>query len=171
MVPALRASILRVRLLVFDFDGVFTDNTVWTDQDGRESVRCWRSDGLGLQRLRLTPVASMVLSTEENPVVSARCRKLKIECLQGQPDKGQALRAIARERGFAAEAVAYLGNDTNDQECLSWAGLPMVVSDAYPAVLSLARYVTTAKGGFGAVREVCEMFHAVFDATAAADPR
>jgi 3-deoxy-D-manno-octulosonate 8-phosphate phosphatase (KDO 8-P phosphatase) len=158
MDPALRTAIRRIRLLVFDFDGVFTDNTVWTDQDGRESVRCWRSDGLGLQRLRQTPIQSMVISTEENPVVSARCRKLKIDCLQGQPDKGAALAKVARERGLDLSEVAYLGNDTNDKECLETAGLPMVVQDAYPTVIPLARYRTRANGGFGAVREVCELF-------------
>jgi 3-deoxy-D-manno-octulosonate 8-phosphate phosphatase (KDO 8-P phosphatase) len=158
MDPALRNDIRRIKLLVFDFDGVFTDNTVWTDQDGRESVRCWRSDGLGLQRLRKTPVLSMVLSTEENPVVSARCRKLKIDCLQGQPDKGAALAKVAAERGLQLSEVAYLGNDTNDKECLETAGLPMLVADAHPAVAPLAKYRTRANGGFGAVREVCDLF-------------
>lgn len=163
MDPALRNAIRRIRLLVFDFDGVFTDNTVWTTEDGKESVRCWRSDGLGLQRLRGTPVRSMVISTEENPVVSARCRKLKIECLQGQPDKGAALAKVAQERGLSLSEVAYLGNDTNDKECLQTAGLPMVVQDAYPSVIPLARYRTAANGGFGAVREVCELFCEAFE--------
>lgn len=163
MDPALRTSIRRIRLLVFDFDGVFTDNTVWTDQDGRESVRCWRSDGLGLQRLRLTPVQSMVISTEENPVVSARCGKLKIDCLQGQADKGSALAMVAKQRGLDLSEVAYLGNDTNDKDCLEKAGLPMVVADAYPSVVPLAKYQTRANGGFGAVREVCELFCEAFE--------
>lgn len=158
MDPTLRISIQKIRLLVFDFDGVFTDNTVWTTEDGKESVRCWRSDGLGLQKLRETSVQSLVLSTEENPVVSARCRKLKIECIQGQPDKGRALTEITKQRGLDFSEVAYLGNDTNDLGCLKLVGLPMVVRDAFPVIVPLAHYQTLANGGFGAVREVCDLF-------------
>jgi 3-deoxy-D-manno-octulosonate 8-phosphate phosphatase (KDO 8-P phosphatase) len=73
----------RVRLAVFDFDGVLTDNRVYVFEDGREAVACWRSDGFGLVRLQQTGVRVMVLSTEVNPVVSARCRKLKLDCVQG----------------------------------------------------------------------------------------
>ena len=84
-------------LVVFDFDGVFTDNTVWTDQDGRESVRCWRSDGLGLKKLADANLPVWVLSTEQNPVVAARCRKLKIPCRHGLERKEDALRDLAAE--------------------------------------------------------------------------
>ncbi|HKP96433.1 MAG TPA: HAD hydrolase family protein [Fibrobacteria bacterium] len=158
MDPALSKSIRQVRLLVFDFDGVFTDNTVWVNQEGVESVRCWRSDGLGLQRLRQAGLPAMVLSTEENPVVSARCRKLKIECVQGSVDKRASLVELAKARGIDLDQIAYLGNDTNDLGCLQSVGFPMVVEDAYPGVIPLARYRTRAKGGFGAVREVCDLF-------------
>ena len=81
--PAIIRTLRKIRLVVFDFDGVFTDNSVYTDEKGHESVRCSRFDGIGLARLRTLGIDAFVLSTETNPVVSARCRKLKLPCLQG----------------------------------------------------------------------------------------
>ena len=153
----LEASLARIRLLVMDFDGVLTDNGVYVTEDGRESVRCDRSDGLGLERLRTSGVATLILSKEKNPVVSARAGKLQIPCIQGQDDKLEVLVTFARERGVALEEIAYVGNDVNDAECLQAVGLPIVVADAWPAVLPLARYRTSRPGGRGAVREVCDL--------------
>ena len=145
-----------VRLVVFDFDGVFTDNTVWTDDAGNEWVRSWRGDGLGLEKLRQAGIHSWVLSTEIHPVVSRRCEKLGIPCRQGLADKQAALEALASEVGVSLDDVAYVGNDVNDAGCLGIVGVPIVVQDAHPDVLPLARYQTRAAGGFGAVREICE---------------
>lgn len=145
-----------VRLVVFDFDGVFTDNTVWTDDVGNEWVRSWRGDGLGLEKLRQAGIPAWVLSTETHPVVSRRCEKLGIPCRQGLTDKQAALEALANEVGVSLGDVAYVGNDVNDSGCLRVVGLPIVVQDAHPDVLPLARYRTRAAGGFGAVREICE---------------
>jgi 3-deoxy-D-manno-octulosonate 8-phosphate phosphatase (KDO 8-P phosphatase) len=145
-----------VRLVVFDFDGVFTDNTVWTDDAGNEWVRSWRGDGLGLEKLRQAGIPSWVVSTEIHPVVSRRCEKLGIPCRQGLTDKQAALEALANEVGVALRDVAYVGNDVNDAGCLRVVGIPIVVQDAHPDVLPLARYRTRTAGGFGAVREVCE---------------
>ncbi|HYC71303.1 MAG TPA: HAD hydrolase family protein [Opitutaceae bacterium] len=157
-----RELIRQVRLLVFDFDGVFTDNAVYVNQDGVETVRCWRSDGLGLSRLRETGrVEMLVVSTEENPVVTARCRKLKLSCFQGVADKAARMGQLAAERGLPLARVAYVGNDINDAGCLQSAGLPIVVADAHPDVRPLARLVTEVPGGFGAVREICDVFCSV----------
>lgn len=155
---SLAALIRRVRLVVFDFDGVFTDNAVYVFEDGREAVRCWRGDGIGLRRLQAVGVGSAVLSTEVNPVVSARSRKLDIQCVHGCEDKGAGLRALLRERGLSAAEVAFVGNDVNDLACLQAVGLPIVVRDAHPDVVRYARYRTRAPGGLGAVREVCDLF-------------
>lgn len=149
-----------VRLIVFDFDGVFTDNTVWTDDAGNEWVRSWRGDGLGLEKLRQAGIPAWVLSTETHPVVSRRCEKLGIPCRQGLTDKRAALEALAGEVGVSLGDVAYVGNDVNDAGCLRVVGIPIVVQDAHPDVLSLARYQTRAAGGFGAVREICEWLSA-----------
>jgi 3-deoxy-D-manno-octulosonate 8-phosphate phosphatase (KDO 8-P phosphatase) len=146
----------RVRMVVFDFDGVFTDNTVWVDGAGDESVRCWRGDGLGLQTLRELAIPAWVLSTETNPVVSHRCTKLGIPCLQGLAAKHVALEQLATETTIVLQDIAYVGNDINDAGCLRLVGVPIVVFDAHPDVVPLAVYRTRARGGFGAVREVCD---------------
>ena len=155
-----------VRLVVFDFDGVFTDNTVWTDDAGNEWVRCWRGDGIGLEKLRRAGIPAWVLSTEGHLVVSRRCEKLRIPCRQGLADKQVALEALAAEVGVSLGDVAYVGNDINDASCLRLVGVPIVVQDAHLDVLPLGRYRTRTAGGFGAVREVCEWL----TASAAAPP-
>lgn len=157
--PAGAEAAAAVRLVVFDFDGVFTDNTVWTDDQGRESVRCWRSDGLGLKKLRELGIPAWVLSTEENPVVARRCEKLKLPCRHGLARKEDALRDLAAELGIPLAEVLFVGNDINDEGCLRIAGTPVVVSDAYPEVVPLAKFRTRTPGGFGAVREVCDWLH------------
>lgn len=149
-----------VRLVVFDFDGVFTDNSVWTDDAGNEWVRSWRGDGLGLEKLRGAGIPAWVLSTEIHPVVGRRCEKLGIPYRQGLTDKQAALEALASEVGVPLGAVAYVGNDVNDAGCLRAVGVPIVVRDAHPDVLPLARYRTRTAGGFGAVREICEWLSA-----------
>lgn len=145
-----------VDLLVLDFDGVLTDNGVWVDAEGRETVRCDRSDGLGIAALRASGLPLLVLSTETNPVVAARCRKLSVECVQGVADKGAKLDELLRERGIAAERVAYVGNDVNDLDCLRAVGLPVVVADAWPGARAAAEVVLSRPGGHGAVRELCD---------------
>ncbi len=150
-----------VRLVAFDFDGVFTDNTVYVSEDGSEAVRCWRGDGLGLRKLERLGVTPVIISTETNPVVLSRARKLKIRCLQGVEDKRAALESLARELGLVLAQVAFVGNDINDLPCLNSVGLPIVVQDAHPDVLPSARYRTQRAGGKGAVREVCDLFEQV----------
>jgi 3-deoxy-D-manno-octulosonate 8-phosphate phosphatase (KDO 8-P phosphatase) len=159
----LRERISRLRLLVLDFDGVFTDNTVLVSDEGQEFVRCSRADGIGLGMVRELGIEMLVLSTEPNPVVAHRCKKLDVPCLHGCSDKLGQLRRIADERGHDRRAIAYVGNDVNDAECLEWVGLPIAVKDAHPDVLELAGrgYVTRTPGGKGAVREVCELIRAV----------
>jgi YrbI family 3-deoxy-D-manno-octulosonate 8-phosphate phosphatase len=154
------ASLVRqlksLTLLVFDYDGVFTDNRVLVTDDGHEAVLCNRSDGLGLAALRRIGLPVLILSTEANPVVAHRARKLQTECIHGCDDKWTALKEILAARGLDAATVAFVGNDINDLECLQHVGLPICVADAYPAVRKVARMVTRRRGGDGAVREICE---------------
>jgi YrbI family 3-deoxy-D-manno-octulosonate 8-phosphate phosphatase len=151
------ANLEGIRLLVFDFDGVFTDNTVITTQDGAEAVICSREDGLGIERLLSRGIDAAVLSTEENPVVAARCRKLKLSFVQGLSDKGQGLRDLASTKGLGVDQVAYVGNDRNDLECLKIARVALVPADAHPSIRGMADVVLRHRGGHGAVREACEL--------------
>jgi len=144
-------------LIVFDFDGVMTDNRVLVLEDGREAVACHRGDGWGIQSLRRHGVPVLVLSTERNAVVAARCAKLGIECVHGVGDKGAVLRALLRERGIDPARVVYVGNDVNDLECLQQVGCGMVVADAHPDVRPFAKMVLSRPGGEGAVREACDL--------------
>ena len=153
-----KAALRKVRLLVFDFDGVMTDNRVLVMQDGTEGVMCNRSDGLGIGMLRDAGLSMLVLSKEQNPVVTARCRKLKLECLQGIDDKAAALTRILSERGLTPAQAAYVGNDLNDVPCMNLVGLPIAVADAWPIARKAAKFFTTRPGGHGAVREVCDWF-------------
>lgn len=147
-----------IRLLVFDFDGVMTDNRVVVFEDGREGVLCSRGDGMGMDLLRASGLPVAVISKEGNPVVSARCRKLKIPCIQGIGDKLPVLSTMVADQGIELESVAYMGNDINDLECMEAVGLAIAPADAEDRILRIAHLVTVAPGGYGAVREVADLF-------------
>jgi len=153
----IKPIIRRIRLVAFDFDGVFTDNMVYVFENGSEAVRCSRSDGIGLQKLAYLGIRTVIISTEANPVVSARARKLKIDCVQNCKDKRGALEDRIAKIGISLNQVAFVGNDINDLACLTCVGLPIVVKDAHPDVIPVARYQTQNPGGHGAVREVCDL--------------
>jgi len=157
----LAAQIRRTRLVAFDFDGVFTDNAVYVFDDGAEAVRCWRGDGIGLRQLERR-ARVVILSTEKNPVVQRRADKLGVECHHGLSDKLGVLERLARDAGVELADAAFVGNDINDAPCLRRVGLPIVVSDAHPDVLELAKLRTRTPGGQGAVREVCDLFESVW---------
>ncbi len=149
-------DLARIRFAVFDFDGVFTDNRVWTNERGEESVACWRGDAMGLRRLEEVGVDYLILSTETNEAVGARARKIRAACLQGVEDKVPVLREEAVRRGFSLDETAYVGNDVNDAGCLELVGLPVVPADAWPEVVPLAQLVLSRGGGRGCVREFCD---------------
>jgi YrbI family 3-deoxy-D-manno-octulosonate 8-phosphate phosphatase len=140
-------------LVVFDFDGVMTDNRVRVAPDGDEAVHCNRRDGLGIDKLREAGIPMIVLSTEKHPVVKERCTKLRLPCFQGMGNKEKFLKEYLKKEMIDPKRVAYLGNDTNDLECLHMVGFPVVVADADPSVLGAARIVLATPGGQGAVRE------------------
>lgn len=146
-----------ISLLVFDFDGVMTDNAVLVRDDGTELVRCDRSDGWGLARLRETGLPMLVLSTESNPVVEARCKKIGLPVHQGVGDKAARLREVLEDRSIDPQRVVYVGNDVNDLGCLELVGTAVAVADAHPSTLLLADLVLGRPGGHGAVRELCDL--------------
>jgi YrbI family 3-deoxy-D-manno-octulosonate 8-phosphate phosphatase len=148
----------RIRLVAFDFDGVFTDNMVYVFEDGHEAVRCYRSDGIGLSKLKRLGIETVIISTEANPVVSARAKKLKIRCIQNCEDKRAVLEDLAREKQITLQEIAFVGNDINDLHCLESVALPIVVQDAFQDIVPTALYQTKRPGGHGAVREVCDLF-------------
>ena len=136
------------------FDGVMTDNFVSVTQLGEESVRCNRSDGLGINNLNKAGIPMMVLSTEENKVVNERCKKLSLDCHQGIKNKGDFLKNYLEQNNISVNKVIYVGNDVNDLDCFKLVGCPVAVADSNPEIIKLARIVTKNVGGNGAVRGI-----------------
>jgi 3-deoxy-D-manno-octulosonate 8-phosphate phosphatase (KDO 8-P phosphatase) len=154
-----------IHTLIFDFDGVFTDNRVIVSQDGMEMVSCSRADGLGMDMLRRhiaqngSPTA-FILSTEANLVVTARARKLKMECLQGVADKLQSIenhfaQTLPNERA-PFDGLMYVGNDLNDLAVMRRATYSVAPADAHPLVRRAATFTLPQFGGRGFVRAIVE---------------
>jgi YrbI family 3-deoxy-D-manno-octulosonate 8-phosphate phosphatase len=158
LAPLLDTTVLPGRAdvdaVVLDFDGTQTDDRVLIDADGREIVSVHRGDGLGVAHLRKAGLELLILSTEQNPVVAARARKLKIPVLHGIDRKDLALKQWCEERGLAPERVLYVGNDVNDLPCFHLVGWPVAVASAHDSVRAAARAVTATPGGEGAIREI-----------------
>ena len=149
-------------LVVYDFDGVMTDNRVIVREDGVESVYCNRADGLGINIIKKLNISQLLLSTENNPVVSARAKKMGIPVIQGAEDKRQLLLDYCQENVINPEEVFYVGNDVNDLEAMSVCGFKICPSDSHPDILQLADMVTHAEGGHGVIRELSEIVKGKF---------
>jgi N-acylneuraminate cytidylyltransferase len=150
-----------VRLIVTDFDGVITDNRVWTDQDGREVVVATRADSMRVRDLREHGVEVVILSSETNPVVQARAGKMGVEAIHGVDLRGKGtalLELLARKKVTAAQTI-YIGNDLNDLPCFEIAGWSVAVADSAAEAIRAADLVLSRRGGEGAVREVCELVY------------
>lgn len=143
--------------IIFDFDGVFTDNFVYVSEDGIEHVRCSRLDGLGLYRIRSLGLPMVVMSTEKNPVVRKRCSKLEIECFDGLDDKVQAAVEWSKKNNLDLSKAVFVGNDINDIPLLSSVGFPVGVADCSVEIIPYIQYQLTKRGGDGAVRELCDI--------------
>jgi len=149
----------KIDLLICDFDGVITDNRVWVDQDGTESIAAYRSDSMRVGELRELGIEVMIISSEPNRVVAARAKKMGVQALHGVgiSEKGRALRQVLEQKKVRAENVVYVGNDINDLPCFEIAGWSVAVADAYPEVIRAADYVLSRPGGHGALRELCDL--------------
>jgi len=153
----------RAKLVVYDFDGVMTDNTVSVDQDGREYIRANRSDGMGVGIIRKLGLEQVILSTEVNPVVKARADKIRLEAIHGIRDKASALLELADKRSISVAEVLFVGNDVNDAAGMALAGFKVAPADAHPSILAQADYITAAKGGEGVIRELADVLSAARD--------
>jgi len=151
-----------IHTIVFDFDGVFTDNKVWVDQDGRESVCCDRADGLAFDMLRQFVILRnwkleyFILSKEKNAVVLSRARKLQVSCAQGVSNKVDYLKAYLTENQKSPQGLVYVGNDLNDLAAMQLSGFSIAPSDAHPLIRRQANLVLQQKGGEGFVRAFVE---------------
>ena len=149
----------KIKMIITDFDGVISDGRVWTDENGKETVVASRSDSMRIRQLRERGVEVMILSSEVNNVVKARAEKMGIEAIHGLSlnGKGEALKKFLAEKNLDAAEIIYVGNDFNDLPCFEIAGWAVAVADAYPEVIRAADLVLSKPGGYGALRELCDL--------------
>ena len=145
-----------INLLISDFDGVFTDNSVYVSENGVESIRCNRSDGIGITMLKDTGVEFMVCSTEKVNIAKYRADKIGFESYVDVKNKGNFIRNYLNKKSLHPNNVAYIGNDINDLSAFDSVGYRIAVNDSYPEVIARADKILNRKGGCGAVREACE---------------
>ncbi|MDX1556066.1 MAG: 3-deoxy-manno-octulosonate-8-phosphatase KdsC [Xanthomonadales bacterium] len=147
----------RIRLLALDVDGVLTDGRLWFDQTGNELKAFYTRDGLGLKALLRFGVAVALITGRTSRMVDDRAAQLGIQHVyQGRDDKLNALEELMSETGVEAGDICYVGDDWIDLPVLERVGLSVSPSDAAPLVRERVHWVTAAKGGLGAVREVCD---------------
>lgn len=145
-------------LLVFDFDGVLTDNTVLLREDGYEFVKCSRSDGLAFDVLRAIELKTVILSSETSEVVKSRAQKLKLPVFYGVTNKRESLSKYCAENSFDLARTLFVGNDLNDYYVMKACGASICPSDAHPIIKNIASWVTSSPGGMGVAREIVENF-------------
>ena len=148
---------LRVKLMIFDCDGVLTDGRVWLDASGRETKAFSVIDGHGVWMLRGAGVKVGMITRDRSGIPAVRAKKLKFDIIHSSiDDKGSCAREVLERCGLVASEVGYMGDDIPDLEAFAEVGLSLAPSSARPEVLRDADAVTVAPGGHGAVREVCD---------------
>jgi 3-deoxy-D-manno-octulosonate 8-phosphate phosphatase (KDO 8-P phosphatase) len=156
--PTIQQKARPIRLLALDVDGVLTDGRLWYDNGGEELKAFHIQDGLGIKLLQSTGVTVAIITGRQSALVARRAAELGIRhVIQGREDKLLALRALCAELQLTLTEVAYLGDDLPDLSAIRSVGLGMTVADGRELVATHASYRTTKPGGFGAVREACEL--------------
>lgn len=151
-----RAS--KVKLFVTDVDGVWTDASVYLDVEGRETMRFQVRDGLGVKLLQRAGVEIVVISGRTAAPLVHRATQLGVDDLHlGHLDKADVVREVIESRGLSKEQVAAIGDDIIDHALFDAAGIKIAVLDADPSLIERADYVTSLPGGYGALREACDL--------------
>ena len=151
-------NLANVRLIAFDIDGVFTDGRFYLSDAGVESKAFNTQDGFGVRQLLHAGISVAVISGRQSEAVAQRMQELGVpHVIQGCRDKVAALHAICEENGLTLGQCAYVGDDIPDLPLLNEVGVSVAVANAVETVPAQCDYLTTARGGFGAVREVCDL--------------
>jgi YrbI family 3-deoxy-D-manno-octulosonate 8-phosphate phosphatase len=143
-----------IDLIVYDFDGVMTDNRVLVYENGKEAVFCNRSDGLAIQKIKKLKIPQIILTTEKNNVVKVRAEKLSIKVIDNVHNKKIILTEYCKMNNYKFKKVIYIGNDINDLEAMKAVGYPIAPKNANIAVKKIAKLILSTKGGDGVVREL-----------------
>jgi len=153
-----------IKFVVFDFDGVFTNNKVLIGEKGEEYVTCFRSDGIGIERIKKLGIKVAILSSEKNNLVLKRAQKLGIFCLNNIKDKGKALKDLSLDFNVDLSKTMYVGNDINDIPAFKISGVSVGVADCLEEARKFVDFSLKNSGGEGAVREICDiLFEAHFN--------
>lgn len=148
----------KIKLLVCDVDGVFSDGRIYLGNDGEELKAFHTKDGFGIKALGDSGVDIAIITGRRSAIVAKRMAALNVKhIIQGQEDKLPALLALAKELDINIDEISYIGDDMPDLPCIMQVGLGIAVNDAHPMVVAKADYTTFTRGGFGAVREVCDL--------------
>lgn len=148
----------RVKLLIFDVDGVLTDGGLFMDKDGHEYKQFNSRDGHGMKMLQETGVRIAIITGRSSEVVNHRMNGLGIKLVyQGQHDKRVAFEKLLQELDLKADEVGYVGDDIVDLPVMRQVGLAVAVQDAHAAVKKHAHWQTPSGGGRGAARDICEL--------------
>lgn len=148
----------KIKLVVFDVDGVLTDGGLFFGDDGQEYKSFYARDGLGMKLLQQTGVEIAVITARNSRVVEHRMRNLGIDKVyQGKLNKLDAFHDLLSSLNVSAEQTAYAGDDVVDLPVMKEAGLAIAVQDAHPFVKQHAHWITQHCGGRGAARDVCEL--------------
>jgi len=148
---------MKIRLIIYDFDGVMTDNKVYVDQNGNEMVQVNRADGLGISEIAKLGIKQIIISTEKNPVVRSRAKKLGIACFQGIENKRDILKSESKKMNIDRDKIAYVGNDINDLYAMQFCGIKFCPSDAHQKIIDISDVVLDSKGGEGIARELLDL--------------
>ncbi len=152
------AQAKKIKLFICDIDGVFSDGRIYLGNDGEELKAFHTKDGYGMKALVASGVATAVITGRTSNIVANRMKALNVsDIVQGQEDKLPALKKLLTSKNLTPEQVAYIGDDMPDLVCMEYVGLGIAVNDAHPQVLNNADYISFTRGGFGAVREVCDL--------------
>ena len=152
-----KIALADIKLVISDFDGVFTDNSVLVDENGVEHVKCSRLDGIGIAKLKAIGIDLVVVSSEPNNVVQRRCEKLGVEAYNNVKNKGEFIMELLKERDLEINNALFIGNDENDISALDSVQIGVGVSDSYGEFHDSVEYVLRCNGGAGAIRELCEI--------------
>jgi 3-deoxy-D-manno-octulosonate 8-phosphate phosphatase (KDO 8-P phosphatase) len=148
----------QIKLFVCDIDGVFSDGRIYLGNEGEELKAFHTKDGYGIKALGASGVDVAVITGRQSNIVQTRMTALNVKhIVQGEENKLPALKKIMTAFNLSPVNVAYIGDDMPDYECMEYVGFSIAVRDAHPSILSLADYTTFTKGGFGAVRETCDL--------------
>ena len=148
---------MKIKQIFYDFDGVMTDNKVLLSEEGVESVFVNRSDGLAISYFKKIGVNQTIISTEKNPVVMKRAKKLEIECFQSIDDKLEKIKTILKESKIEIDEVVFVGNDLNDLEVMKYLPNTYCPKDSHPTILKVAKKILSSSGGQGAIMDLYDI--------------